>query len=446
MNETLYARMRTHGTLSETPEDIPDAVFALPSTLNWMKAEAMLVTGLDVSFQRARDFYKRVQKRELTEPQVNSVYEQLLFSLNQVAALRGLAVAANKADVARVGIVTWYYGVYGAASAMIAAADGSFPETHATTALQWDRQFAAPKLAMDPFADRIGGLTAAEVELALEAPRARGKHPLTTAPSSLEQAWGCHAEYLSGTASWEQWNLEQRVRGSPDFKALGVDNFRTKGEILIGEEAFSFTIDEPLQRCQVRLRRGDPGYRRGEETWQSRHVPSGRLTVIVSRLTGPLPTRRWTYRPDRPLERQVDRLVRRFEGLPQEIAEEHVRREQWDKEWKRKCRRMAARYRWDLEAAERPARLRSMTENWHEARRMRGFLDALEAHLASAPSRALSRWLDWARDYAEELDPFRAENMADLEDHAAILAKPKRGKPYPDEMELRDLGILDDYL
>lgn len=239
MNETLYARMRTHGTLSETPKDVPDAVFALPSTLNWMKALAMLVTGLDVNFQRARDFYGRVQKREMTEPQVNSVCEQLLFSLNQIAALRGMATVANKADVARVGIVTWYYGVYGAASAMIAAADGSFPETHATTALQWDRQFAAPKLAMDPFADRIGALTAAEVELALEAPRTRGRHSLTTVPLSLEQAWGCHAEYLSGTASWEQWNLEQRVRGSPDFKALGVDNFRSKAARSLRDAAFA---------------------------------------------------------------------------------------------------------------------------------------------------------------------------------------------------------------
>ena len=38
----LYARMRTHGTLTETPEEIQDAVFALPSTLNWMRAEAVL--------------------------------------------------------------------------------------------------------------------------------------------------------------------------------------------------------------------------------------------------------------------------------------------------------------------------------------------------------------------------------------------------------------------
>jgi len=228
VSETLYARMRTYGTLTETPQDVPDAVFALPSTLNWMKAEAILVSGLGVNFLSAKDFYKRVQRRDVTEPQANSICEQLLFSLNQIAALRGLATVPNKADVARVGIVTWYYGIYGAASAMIAAADGSFPETHATTALQWDRQFAAPKLAMNPFGDRIDSLTAAALEVALKVPRSRGKHSLTIAPASLEQAWGCHAEYLSGTASWEQWNIEQRVRGSSDFKALCVDNFRTK--------------------------------------------------------------------------------------------------------------------------------------------------------------------------------------------------------------------------
>lgn len=226
---SLYKRMREHGTLTEPPGDIPDAPFALASTVNWMHANAILVSGLGVTFTAARAFYQRVQRKPFTEPQLNSVLEQLLFSLNQIAALRALAAAPNKADVARVGIVAWYYAVYGAASAMIAAADGSFPETHATTALQWDSQFAAPGLAMAPFSDRLGDLVAATVEAEMAGPRARGRHPLTMSPSTLDQAWGCHAEYLSGTAGWEQWNLEQRVRRSPEFRALGVDNLRRRG-------------------------------------------------------------------------------------------------------------------------------------------------------------------------------------------------------------------------
>lgn len=235
---SLYTRLRTYGTLTETPDEIPDAVFALPSTLNWMRAKAILVVDRDLTFGAARTFYQRIQRKVLTERQLNSVFEQLLFSLNQIAALQGLASVPNKADVARVGIVTWYYGVYGAASAMIAAADGSFPDTHATTAHQWDRQFVASKLAMEPFSDRISSLVSSDVDAELATPRSRGRHSLTSVPTSVEQAWGCHAEYLSGTASWEQWNVEQRVRRSPEFKALAVENFRTKAARALRDQTF----------------------------------------------------------------------------------------------------------------------------------------------------------------------------------------------------------------
>ncbi|MER9847712.1 hypothetical protein NKJ55_10145, partial [Mesorhizobium sp. M0106] len=133
----------------------------------------------------------------------------------------------NKADVARVGIVTWYYGVYGAASAMIAACDGSFPDNHAATAQQWDRQFPANGLAMAPFGDRLSNLLESTLKRELAPIRARGKHSLTTVPATPEQAWGCCAEYLSGTAGWEQWNIQERLVDDREFKALGVDNFRT---------------------------------------------------------------------------------------------------------------------------------------------------------------------------------------------------------------------------
>jgi hypothetical protein len=44
MNDfSLYARMHQHGTLTEKASDIPDAIFALPSTIHWMRALAVLV-------------------------------------------------------------------------------------------------------------------------------------------------------------------------------------------------------------------------------------------------------------------------------------------------------------------------------------------------------------------------------------------------------------------
>lgn len=110
---------------------------------------------------------------------------------------------------------------------MIAAGDGSFPEAHAATAQQWDRQFSATGLALEPFGDRVSSLLEESVERELAPVRARGKHSLTIAPTTMEQAWGCHAEYLAGRTKWEQWNIQERVRATKEFKALGADNFRT---------------------------------------------------------------------------------------------------------------------------------------------------------------------------------------------------------------------------
>lgn len=259
MTTSLYTRMRKHGTLTETPEELPDATFALPSTLNWMRAQALLVEDLGVNFSSAFDFYSRVQRRTFEERQLNSVFEQLLFALNQIAALRGLSKVPNKADVARVGIVTWYYGIYGSASAMLAAIDGSFAETHAATARQWDSQFVCSKNVMAPFNDRVSSLITSTIKADLADPRSRGEGSLTTLPTTVSSAWGCHAEYLSGTASWERWNVEQRVKSGREFKALGVNDFRKKKarelrDTALGKHSISFLHQASRYRGKANYR------------------------------------------------------------------------------------------------------------------------------------------------------------------------------------------------
>jgi hypothetical protein len=204
-----------------------------------MRALAFLVSELGLNFASAHRAYAGVQRRSLTDRELNSVCEQLLFALHQLSSLRALTAIENKADVARIGIVAWYYGVYGAASAMIAAGDGSFPDSHAATAQQWDRQFAASGLALEPFGDRLSSVHAVVVDQDLTAVRARGKHSLTVSPTNLEQAWGCHAEYLAGTAKWEQWNIQERLRDTKEFKALRVDSFRTTAARALRDAAYT---------------------------------------------------------------------------------------------------------------------------------------------------------------------------------------------------------------
>src|SRR3546814_3895007 len=103
-NDSLYKRLRRFGTLTESPNDIPDAVFALPSTIHWIRALAILVDDRAVAFQSARIFYGKVQKREMDDRTLNTVSEQLLFAFHQLAALRALSAVSSKADVARLAI------------------------------------------------------------------------------------------------------------------------------------------------------------------------------------------------------------------------------------------------------------------------------------------------------------------------------------------------------
>jgi hypothetical protein len=236
---SLYSRIQKHGTLTESPKDVPEARFALAATIHWMRALALLTYHLRLDFGAGRTFYAKVQPRSMPEPELNTVFEQLLFVLNQIAALHALTSATNKADVARTGIVAWYYGIYSAASAMTAAMDGSFQDNHTETARKWQERFPARGLAMGPFGDCLSNLVASSVEAELGPVRARGKHSLLNQPTTTAEAWGCCAEYLSGTAGWERWNVEERLRETPAFKELQVSDFRTKAARQMRDTAYA---------------------------------------------------------------------------------------------------------------------------------------------------------------------------------------------------------------
>ena len=279
---SLYQRMQTYGTLTEPPKDIPDARFALPSTINWIRALAILAADSDVQFSTAKAFYDGVQRRQLNDREINTICEQLLFALNQIAALECLSVAPNAADVARVSIITWYYGIYGAASAMIAANDGSFQDNHTATAQQWERQFAANRLLMAPFGDRISNLLADNIQHELAPLRARGKHSLTNKPTDTTQAWGCVAEYLSGTAKWEQGNIQERVKEQREFKALKKSDFRSNAAKSLRDAALAKRGVAFLHEAS--RYRGKANYRDAIYLAYGRTVPS-QLTDFIPDLT-----------------------------------------------------------------------------------------------------------------------------------------------------------------
>jgi hypothetical protein len=150
-----------------------------------------------------------------------------MLALHQLAALKALLGCDPQADVARVASVGWYYGIYDAATAMVAAQSGDLQDNHTKTARSWDNQFAMRGLAMYPFDLRLSTLVEKDAEVQLQSLRRIGKTTLVNEPVSEDQAHDYACAYLSGTRKWSAWKAEEDLKTSNAFKALGVGNFRT---------------------------------------------------------------------------------------------------------------------------------------------------------------------------------------------------------------------------
>ncbi len=232
---TTYDRILNQGTLSE-PKGVPNPEYSFPSTLYWMRGLQLRVTSAEINPVSAKDFYKSVNKKTASDHEINTTLEQLLFALHQCSGLHALKNVARTSDIARVGIVAWYYGIYAAASAMVVAQDSSFPDNHAGTAKAWGNQISAMGLIPHPFDLRITTLVKKDAEIELDNLSRGAKFPLIHVPDGDDDAYGACLAYLSGTVGWLRWKVEEEVRDSKEFKNLGVDNFRTKDAQILKNE------------------------------------------------------------------------------------------------------------------------------------------------------------------------------------------------------------------
>jgi hypothetical protein len=223
----LYDRIIGQGTINE-PGGKPEPLFALPSTVNWMRALRILVEDLPINFATAAAIYHDQNRRAMDDLVVNTILEQLFLSLHHLSALHKLRNVSPVSDVARIGILTWYYGISNAASAMTAAQDGSFQEDHAGTARIWDTAIASRGLALGPFGWRVSSLVERTFEPEVAAYRGASTGSLQVQPRTPSQATAAAASYLSGSAKWYAWLESERVRDSREFRALNVSNFRTR--------------------------------------------------------------------------------------------------------------------------------------------------------------------------------------------------------------------------
>ena len=220
-------RPATMGTLAE-PDGAPEPRFALQGTVNWMHALALLAKDEGVDRALMQVFYRQVQRSSgLTDAATNTVFEQLLMSLHHLSALHAMAKAGHDQDLARVGVMAWYYGIYCAASAMIAAKDGSQQQDHTSTATQWDRQIASVGLAVSPFAFRLTSLVKKDAAFEITVLRNGNRFSLPARPDNAADARGACISYLSRTRDYREWQICEELKAR-ELSKLGLSDFRTK--------------------------------------------------------------------------------------------------------------------------------------------------------------------------------------------------------------------------
>lgn len=227
MNSTTFLRGRfmEQGTLSD-PDGIPDPTYSLPATLNWMRALSILVKDEGVDVSSMMSLCASVTRGSLSDQAVNTVFEQLLMSLHHLASLKAMASSTNRIDLSRSAIVTWYYGIFHAASAMIAAQDGSFQDAHAETANAWDRNFSGRPYVPKVFSYRVTTLVGKDVEKEIKTLRAGNTFILDSEPQNVQQAFGACMSYLKGSAEWKAKYIEEDLLRK-ELKKHGLTNFRT---------------------------------------------------------------------------------------------------------------------------------------------------------------------------------------------------------------------------
>jgi hypothetical protein len=209
------------GTLNGGPSD-RNPQFALNSTFNWAKALAILCRS-DISKESAKRFYDGKQSNSSPcDKAINSAFEELVFSLHELAALKAMVEANNEATFYRSSIVAWYYAIYHGAKAMVCIQSQQSPEAHIPLANLWLDNLAKRELIMPPFNLFLDSLVEKSY---IEALTSKGYSPKVTVnqvPNNREEAYAAHLSYFKGCADRDQDVAKQELR-----KKQNLESFRT---------------------------------------------------------------------------------------------------------------------------------------------------------------------------------------------------------------------------
>lgn len=204
--------------------------FASKAIVNWMRGLSIILTGDNFEINNLKGFYKNIQESTISTEIESKIFNFMFMSINFLSSLYVLKTKSeNSNDLSRLAIMSWYYGVYYSAKAMLTATDGSSTETHLGTANHWEQIIASKDLL--PFPLSLGVQTLVEKDYLLKIESLENEYGKAEIhnlyPNSTPDAIKVYINYLKGSASYWNWYREEIIRRSKDFKRLNVENFRT---------------------------------------------------------------------------------------------------------------------------------------------------------------------------------------------------------------------------
>lgn len=210
-------------------KDQAEPRFAFQGTVNWMRALSEIINNGACAPDELESVYRKVQRRPVNKDADTLVFENMHMAYHNLASLKAMNNdALDKYDICRSAIVSWYYSIYFAASAMVAASSGSTQETHALTAKVWQADIAEKRLIPYPFDLYLSSLVTSKAEDRISTYRGNNSYDLNDSANNAEMARGAVVSYLKGTHKYKKWEAEEKIKASKEFKDLDVENFRTK--------------------------------------------------------------------------------------------------------------------------------------------------------------------------------------------------------------------------
>jgi hypothetical protein len=203
------------------------------------------------------------------------------------------------------------------------------------------------------------------------------------------------------------------------LKALEARGFISRDSVVrIRGETIAFGVRESVkQQDHVPTPKELEDQRRW--SWQRPprwdHAPTGTLALRIDEFTSAQTRKTWSDRRNRPLEEQLNEVVAGMvlvADAKRRDEQERRREQERQEEAERRCLELE-RQRQEEEARRRD--LHAQADRWARSWQLRRYLRAVERVAVSRATGSTQndeqqRWLTWARQYVDRLDPLTCGN------------------------------------